>query len=109
MPCPSRNFKTQESSIRSIEDTEGLLAIFRADSLNVNKSPFYVLRSAVRHVLTLKSPNLFRSTICPTRKLVSSTLNDPDEEICDEEICKLPIMRLPTPNNPQMPGTNKLN
>ena len=97
---PSRNFKTQEPSVRRIEDAEGLLAIFRTGSLNVNKSLFYVLRSAVRHVLTPRIPNFFRSTICPTRKLVSNTLNDPDEEIYDEKIYEFPpLVKLPQPRN----------
>ena len=105
MLCPSRDFKTQEPSIRRIEDAEDLLAILKADSLNVNKSPFYALRSVVRHVLMLKTPNFLGSTICPTRKLVLNTLNDPDEEIF--ELPVVPIVRFPFPRKPRMPEPNR--
>ena len=109
MLCPSRNFKTQKPSLKHIEDAEGLLAILRTNSLNVNKSSFHVLRSAVRRVLTPKSPNFFDSTICPIRESVSNILNDPDEEIYDEEIFELPVDRFPFPRRrPQMPEPNKL-
>ncbi len=101
MLCPSGNFKTQKHSIRRIEDTEGLLAILRTN-LNVNKSPFHVLRSPLRHILTLGS---FDPTICPTRKSVLNTLH-PYEVIddCEEnndsdiQISRFPLVaRLPQP------------
>ena len=104
MLCPSRDSKTQEPSLKRIEDIEGLLAILRTNSLNIKHG----LRSAVRHVLMLRGPNVFSPAICPTRKSVLNTLNDPDEEIYDQEICKLPIIRFPFPYNPQMPEPNRL-
>lgn len=98
MPCPSIDFKTQKPYLKSIENTEDLLNILRRNSLNIKHG----LRSAVRHVLTLKSLNIFSPTIYPTRESVSHILNNRNTEIFE-----LPTVRLPQPRN-NMPEPNRL-